>query len=62
MKTNYSDDFQKITDEVLSSYKRHKDENRKKELIELIRDTKDEQLKRSYEYELNTIIQNTPKN
>ena len=62
MKPNYSDDYQKITDEVISNYKMKKNENRKKELVELIKDTTDEQLRHSYEYELNSIIQNTPKN
>ena len=56
LKPNTSDDFNKITQEVLSSFKMQKNEAKRNNLINLLSTTTDEELRKQYEIELNALI------
>ena len=56
LKPNTSDDFQKITQEVLSSFKLQKNQAKRDNLINLISNTQDEELRNKYTIELNDLI------
>ncbi len=57
MKENTSNDFEKVTDEVLGFFNKQKNENRKLELLKLMKETTDEELLKLYQSELREIIQ-----
>ena len=59
IKPNSSDDFSKITDEVLSNFKSVKLQSRKSELLNLMKQTTDITLLNKYQSELREIIQNS---
>ncbi len=61
LKPNTSDDFSKITQEVLSSFKAQKIEAKRNELINLISTTTDETLRNQYTIELNDLIKELSK-
>ena len=56
LKPNTSDDFEKITQEVLSSFKLQKNQAKRENLINLISSTQDEELRNKYTIELNDLI------
>ena len=57
LQENTLSDFQKITDDVLNTFSLNKLNQKKQELILLIKQTDDKELKRQYEKELSEIIQ-----
>ena len=56
LKPNTSDDFEKITQEVLSSFKLQKNQAKRENLINRISSTQDEELRNKYTIELNDLI------
>ena len=59
LKPNSSEEYGKITNEVLSSFKLMKMQNRKSELLNLMKQTSDVNLLNTYQSELREIIQNS---
>ena len=61
LEPNTSDDFIKITSEVLTNYKLQKNEVKKNQLLNLISTTTDENLRNQYTLELNELIKGSRK-
>ncbi len=61
IKTNTSNDYMKMTNEVLRLFRLNKLQKRKNELVELMKQTKDQELLNNYQAELRMLIQNSAK-
>ena len=61
LKQNTSDDYLRITDEVLQTFNLSKMQERKAELLNLMKQTTDEDLKNKYQSELREIISQSAK-
>jgi len=61
LKQNTSDDFLRITDEVLQTFSLSKMQERKAELLNLMKQTTDEELRNKYQSELREIVSQSAK-